>query len=291
MYKRILISMRPKQWYKNTLLFVCIIFSGNIEMGSMWIKLVLAFIYFILISGAKYLINDVLDRNRDKIHPSKSKRPIAAGQLKVSHALIIASILIAGSLAGAYYTINLNFLIISVVYLMLMLLYSLVLKHYQVVDILVISIGFVIRPLAGCYAIDVEISPWLIACTFLLALFLALTKRWQELTTLGDDSTSHRPSLVAISPKLMEQFITIVTGSLIVSYLLYIVELYIVDHGNYMMMTAPFVVYGLFRYLYLMYQRGYAPEPEKMFKDKPMLINLGIWGLIVIAVTLSEVLT
>ena len=273
--------MRPKQWYKNTLLFVCIVFSGNIGMGSMWITLVLAFIYFIMISGAKYLINDVLDREKDRIHPSKSKRPIAAGQLKVSHSLITAFILIAGSLIGAYYTINLNFLIISAVYLLLMLLYSLVLKHYQVIDILVISIGFVIRPLAGCYAIDVVISPWLIACTFLLALFLALTKRWQELTTLGDDSTAHRPSLVAISPKLMEQFITIITGSLIVSYLLYIV-----DQGNYMVFTAPFVVYGLFRYLFLIYQRGYAAEPEKMFKDKPMLINLGIWGLIVIAVTL-----
>jgi len=252
----------------------------------MWATLILAFIYFCMLSAAEYLINDVLDREADRIHPLKSQRPIASGQLKVSHALLFALLLIVLSLLGAYFTINLDFLIISASYVALVLLYSLVLKRLAIVDVLTISTGFVVRAIAGCLAIDVLISPWLIVCTFLLALVLALSKRWHEMMTLAEDATSHRPSLAGYSSRILEQLIGITAGALIVTYLLYASS----ARNDFMIVTAPFVIYGLFRYWYLIHQEGFGAEPEVVFKDKAMLINLGIWGLSVIAITLYEIL-
>lgn len=280
------ISARPKQWYKNSLLLVCIVFSANILNGPMWATVFLAFIYFCMLSAAEYLINDILDRDADKIHPLKSQRPIASGQLGVLPALLSASLLIVLALLGAYFTINLNFLAISAAYLLMMLLYSLVLKRLIIADVLTISTGFVIRAVAGCLAINVFVSPWLIVCTFLLALFLAMTKRWYEMATLADNAATHRSNLGEYSPKILEQLTGITSGALIVTYLLYTFSV-----RNYaMIITTPFVIYGLFRYLYLIYQRGFRAEPEVVFKDKSMLINLGIWGLLVLAVILYNTL-
>jgi len=286
MLRHLLSSVRPKQWYKNSLLFVCIVFSANINDASMWATLILAFIYFCMLSAAEYLINDVLDREVDRIHPLKSQRPIASGQLKVSPALLSASLLVLLSLLGAYFTINLDFLIISASYVALVLLYSFVLKRLGIVDVLTISAGFVVRAVAGCLAIDVLISPWLIVCTFLLALVLALSKRWHEMMNLADDATSHRPSLAGYSSRILEQLIGITAGALIVAYLLYASS----ARNDFMIVTAPFVIYGLFRYWYLIHQEGFGAEPEVVFKDKAMLINLGIWGLSVIAVILYDIL-
>lgn len=286
MLKYLLVSMRPSQWYKNTLLFVCIIFSGNLLNVSMWATLVLSFVYFCMLSGGEYLINDILDRERDKKHPVKSRRPIASGQLKISYALLFALLLIVPALVGAYLTVNVNFLVISASYVLLVLLYTFIFKHLVIADILVVSSGFVIRAVAGCLAIDVFISPWLIICTFLLALFLALEKRWHELTIMPADAEAHRPSLSEYSPKMLEQLIGIITGATIVSYLLYTTLA-----GNYVMtLTAPFAIYGLFRYLYLVHQKGLRAEPEAILLDKAMLINLGIWGLMVISIILYGIL-
>ena len=171
MLRLFIISMRPQQWYKNSLLFVCIVFSANIFNVAMWATLVQALIYFCMLSAGEYLINDILDRKRDRRHPVKSRRPIASGRLKVSNALLLALFLIASSLLSAYLTINLNFFIISASYMVLILAYSLIFRHIIIADVLVISIGFVIRAVAGCLAISVFISPWLIVCTFLLAQF------------------------------------------------------------------------------------------------------------------------
>jgi len=286
MLRYLLISIRPKQWYKNSLLFVGIIFSANILNVSMWATVLLAFIYFCMLSAGEYLINDILDRARDKIHPIKSQRPIASGQLKVSHAFLFALLLIALALLGSYFTISLNFLIISASYLMLVLFYSLIFKHLVIADVLAISTGFVIRAAAGALAIDVFVSPWLVICTFLLALFLALEKRWHEVATLGSDAEAHRSSLSQYSAKMIEQLIGITNGALIVSYLLYTFFV-----GNTaMLLTAPFAIYGLFRYVYLVHERRSGVEPEVVFKDKAMLINLGIWGILVISIILYGIL-
>jgi 4-hydroxybenzoate polyprenyltransferase len=284
--KYLIISIRPKQWYKNSLLFIGIVFSANLLDASMWGTVVLAFIYFCMLSSAEYLINDICDRESDRIHPLKSQRPIASGQIKVPYALLFALLLVGFALLGAYFTINLNFLIISASYLLLILLYSLVAKRLIIVDVLVISTGFVIRAVAGAVAIDVVFTPWLIACSLLLALFLALEKRWHEHTTLAENAAAHRSSLSGYSPKMLEQMIGITTGALIVSYLPYT----FFAHGDAMPLTAPFAIYGLFRYIYLVHRKRLGGEPEVIFKDKAMLINLGIWGLLVVSIMLYEAL-
>jgi 4-hydroxybenzoate polyprenyltransferase len=284
--KYLLISIRPKQWYKNSLLFVGIVFSANLLDASMWGTVVLAFIYFCMLSSAEYLINDICDRERDRIHPLKSQRPIASGRLDVRYALLFALLLIGFSLLGAYLTINLNFLIISASYLLLILLYSLVLKRLIIADVLVISTGFVIRAIAGALAIDVAVSLWLIICTLLLALFLALEKRWHELSTLAGNAAEHRLTLSRYSPKMLERMIGITTGALIVSYVLYT----FFARSVAMPLTVPFAIYGLIRYIYLAHQKGLGGELEVIFKDKAMLLNLGIWGLLVVSIMLYETL-
>lgn len=252
----------------------------------MWGTVVLAFIYFCMLSSAEYLINDICDRERDRTHPLKSQRPIASGQMKLSYALLFALILVGFSLLGAYFTINLDFLIISASYLLLILLYSLVLKRIIIADVLVISAGFVIRAVAGAVAIDVTVSLWLIICTLLLALFLALEKRWHELTTLAENAEAHRSSLSRYSPKMLEQMIGITTGALIVSYLVYT----FFARSVAMPLTAPFAIYGLLRYTYLVHRKSLGGDPEVIFRDKAMLINLGIWGLLVGSIMLYEAL-
>ncbi len=278
--------MRPRQWYKNSLHFVGIVFSANILNGSMWLTLVLAFVYFCMLSGAAYLINDILDRERDKKHPVKSQRPVASGQLGALAAFLFALLLIVLALFAAYLTVNLNFFIISTSYTLLVLLYSLVLKRIVIADVLVISAGFVIRAVAGVLAIGLFPSLWLIICVFLLALFLALEKRWYELVILSGDAATHRASLSEYSIKMLEQLIGITTAVTIVAYLMYAT----LAANPAMVATTPFAIYGLFRYLYLVHYRGSEAEPQVVFKDKAMLINLGIWGLLVISIILYGIL-
>ena len=280
MLKYLIISIRPKQWYKNSLLFVGILFSANVLNASMWVPVILAFVYFCMLSAGEYLINDLVDIKRDQKHPIKCKRPIASGQLKVSYALLFALILIVVALLGSYLTVNTQFFMISASYVLLTLLYSLGLKRLIIADILAISVGFVLRAVAGCLAIGVFVSPWLIVCTLLLALLLALGKRRGELVSLGVKAAAHRASLSRYSTEMLNQLIGIITGASIVSYFMYTFFV-----GNYyMMVTAPFVVYGLFRYLFLIHQKNFGSEPEKILQDRPTLINLAVWILLVVLV-------
>ena len=280
MFKNLIISMRPKQWYKNILLFVGIVFSANILNASMWVDVVLAFVFFCLLSSGEYLINDVIDRARDRRHPLKRHRPIASGKLKVWHALLSASILIVVALLGSYLAINMQFFMISASYVLLVLLYSLVLKRLVIADVLIIAFGFVLRAVAGCVAIGIFISPWLIVGTLLLALLLVFGKRRSELASLGGRAPARIRSLSVYSVEMLDQLLSISTGAAIVSYLMYTFFA-----GNYyMMLTAPSVIYGLFRYLFLMHHENIGDELEKIFKDKPTLINLAIWVLLVVIV-------
>ena len=280
MLKDLIISSRPKQWYKNILVFVCIVFSYNLFNTSMWIDVILAFIFFCMLSASEYIFNDLVDIERDKKHPVKSQRPIASGRFKVPYALFFALLFIAVALAGSYLVVNANFFLLAASYLVLIFLYTLVLKHIIIADILIISLGFVFRAIAGCLAISVFISPWLIVCTFLLALFLAIGKRRSELVILGDEAKAHRASLSGYSSEILDQMLVVTIGACIVSYLMYTFFV-----GNYyMMFTATFVVYGLFRYLFLIHQGNFGGEPERIFKDKPMLINLAIWALLIVLI-------
>jgi len=278
--KYLLISMRPKQWYKNIILFVGIVFSANILNASMVAKVIPAFIFFCMLSAGEYLINDMLDKERDRKHPVKCKRPIASGELKVSHALLFASLLIVLALLGAYLAINIKFLLISAAYILLVLLYSLILKRLVIVDLLAISVGFVIRAAAGCLAIEVLISPWLIICVFLLALFLALGKRRRELALLGEKATMHRKILEGYSTVLLDHMIGISLGALITSYCLYT----FLTENSYMMLTIPVAVYGLFRYLFLVHAKNFGGETEMIFKDKGMVICLISWVMLVVLI-------
>jgi len=279
MLKEILITMRPKQWYKNLVIFIGIAFSLNLLNFSLWTIVIAAFIIFCLLSGSIYLINDLLDIEKDRKHPKKRKRPLPSGTLKPFPAVLSAVIFIALALIGSY-LINLPFLIISVVFFVLMMLYSLYLKQFIIVDILIISTGFVIRAIAGALAISVFVSPWLIICTFLLALFLALGKRRHELVILGEGAGEHRQSLDGYSTEMLDQMILITTSTLIMSY-----SLYTFFSGNILMMlTIPFAFYGIFRYLFLIHSENIGGEPEMLFKDRGMLTSIILWILIVVGV-------
>jgi len=280
MLKALLVSIRPKQWYKNLLLFVGIIFSANFLNAYMWLEAVLAFVFFCLLSSGEYLINDIVDRARDRRHPLKRKRPIASGELKVSYALSFAVILFLIALLGSYFAVSMPFFIFAASYVLLVLLYSLVFKRLVIADVLIISVGFVLRAVAGCVAIGVIISPWLIVCTLLLALLLVFGKRRGELASVGERAATKITGLSSYSVVMLDQLIGISAAAAIVSYLMYSFFM-----GNYyMMLTAPSVVYGLFRYLFLVHQENFGGELERIFKDKPTLINLAIWVLLVVIV-------
>jgi len=277
--KALLMTLRPKQQYKNLLIFVGIVFSLNILNFSMWLNVISAFIIFCMLSGSGYIINDILDVEKDRQHPVKRRRPIASGELKISHALVFSFVLIFVALSGAY-LINLKFFSISVLFILITLIYSFLLKHIILVDALTISINFVIRAVAGCLAIGVYISPWLIVCAFLLALFLVFGKRRHELMLLGESAERHRKILKEYSVEMLEQMISVITGALIVSYSMYT----FMSGNSYMMLTIPFVIYGLFRYLFLIHTGNIGGEPEMIFRDRGMVICMVLWVVLVILI-------
>ena len=282
----VLISLRPKQWYKNSLLFVCLVFAGHLQNASMWTTLLLSAAFFCLLTSCEYIINDIFDREKDSKHPVKKNRPIAAGRVGVRTGILIASALGTIALVGSYFMVNFNFFCIAAGYLALLLLYTLVLKHIIIADVITIAMGFVIRAVAGCLAIDVTISPWLIICTFLLAMFLALEKRWDELVLLADDAEDHRPTLSQYSTTLLEHFTTITVAATIVAYLMYAT---LAQHYA-MMLTVPFAIYGLLRYMYLVHYKKQGGDPVVLFRDKALMVNLAIWGLLMLVMSLWGIL-
>lgn len=279
MIKQLIRSIRIKQWYKNLIIFIAIIFSHNLGSINAWVNSVTGFFIFCLLTGSVYLINDLIDRTEDRQHPVKRKRPIASGELKVSHALISAVLLSIVSFYGAF-LLNTLFGLISLLYFIIFLLYSIKLKHIIIVDVLVISIGFVIRAIAGAFAISVIFSPWLVICTFLLALFLALGKRRHELILLETNANNHRKILGEYSVSMLDQMISITTSSLIVSYSMYT---FLTDN-YYMMLTIPFGIYGLFRYLHLIHTKDFGGQPELLFKDTPTVINMVVWTVLSVVI-------
>jgi 4-hydroxybenzoate polyprenyltransferase len=279
-------AMRPKQWTKNLIIFAGLIFSQNFFHPHYLILSVLAFIAFCLNASSVYLINDLKDIDQDRQHPIKKSRPLASGRLKPSMAGFASIILAIGSLALAY-KLDLRYGYLLSTYWVMMLAYSYKLKHLVIVDILVISIGFILRAVAGAIVLDVIISRWLIACAIFLSLFLILAKRRNEIAVMGDDAASHRSILNEYGERFLDQMIAVVTACTIISYVLYTLDpaTVVKFHTQSLMFTVPFVIYGIFRYLYLIYQRNLGGRPEVvLLTDRPLLISLFLWIVVAIAI-------
>lgn len=292
-------SMRPRQWTKNLALFVGLVFAQQLLSLISFERASVAFVVFCLASSSIYVFNDLLDLERDRQHPIKCKRPLASGDLPISWAIVTIGILILGcagltlflfsipaqqtdiyaSLGGA----NVLFALTVATYLLLMVLYSVRLKHVVLLDVFIIASGFVLRILAGAVVIPVMISPWLYLVTILLSLFLALSKRRHELIILQDEASNHRQILNEYNLPLLDQMITIVTATTIMAYSLYTFQ---GPTGNHrLMITIPLVLYGIFRYLYLMYMRMEGGSPEEvLLRDRHMLGTVVLCTVIIIIV-------
>jgi 4-hydroxybenzoate polyprenyltransferase len=272
-------SLRIKQWIKNLWVFAALIFSQNVFDLPMLVNTLFAFILFCILSGAAYILNDILDLEEDKIHPIKSKRPLASGRLAKNHAFFAFIFLVLFGLIGAYF-LNIYFFLVLLVYLVLQIGYSSWLKHVVIIDVFLIAAGFFLRVIAGALAIRVQISPWLSICTILIALFLAMSKRRHELVLLAKEAENHRPILKEYTPQLLDQMIAVVTASTVISYCLYTVSPETVSKfgTTNLLFTVPFVLYGIFRYLYLVHQKDEGGSPEALIiKDKPLLVDLFLW--------------
>jgi 4-hydroxybenzoate polyprenyltransferase len=277
----VLKSIRPQQWLKNFFIFGPLLFSELLFDVPSLLKAVLAFVVFCLLSGSLYILNDVRDIEEDRLHPIKSQRPIPAGKLKKSHAIVAFFVLSVVSLDLAI-LVNWKFLLAAGIYYVLQLGYSLGLKHVVILDVFIIAAGFFIRVMAGALAIEVYISPWLLLCTLWLALFLAMSKRRHELSLLKQNASDHRPILKEYSATLLDQMIAVVTASTVIAYCLYTISEETVSKfgTTNLIYTVPFVLYGIFRYLYLVHQRSEGGSPEVLIiKDRPLLIVVFLWIL------------
>jgi len=270
--------LRPQQWIKNIFVFAGLIFSRQFHDATSLLRSAGAFIVFSLLSSGGYIINDVLDYREDRFSPAKSKRPVASGAIARGRALGLGILLIAVSVALSFF-INRYFLVVGLVYLALMVLYSLKVKQVVLLDVLFVAIAYVLRSVAGAVAIKVEISSWLIVCSFLLALFMVLTKRRGEM--LGENARNQRKVLAYYSTELLDQLIVIAVSACIVSYCIYTLapETVIKFHTKKLVYTVPIVIYALFRYLYISREKAGSAMPDRLlFTDAPLLISVILWA-------------
>ena len=282
----ILISLRPGQWTKNLFVFAALVFAQQLNDVEALVKAVVAFFVFCALSSTVYLINDVLDREQDRRHPLKIHRPIASGALGPAVAVAAAMLLGAASMIAAL-GLGWRFFQTAAAYLVLLTAYSAFLKHIVIVDVLTIAAGFTLRAAAGAAAITVPISHWLLVCTTLLALFIALSKRRHELTLLTESAIDHRPILGDYTPYLLDQMISVVTASTLIAYAFYTISPETTEKfgTDRLSLTIPFPLYGIFRYLYLVHRRDQGGSPaELVVNDRPLLFCVGLWALSVILI-------
>jgi 4-hydroxybenzoate polyprenyltransferase len=279
--RSLLVSLRPAQWIKNLVVFAALLFGRQLFDPDAVTRSLLAFVIFCALSGAVYLVNDVLDRDADRRHPVKARRPIARGAISPGAAVVAAGVLAAAALSAAV-VLGRGFVVTSLTYVTLLTLYSGPLKRMVILDVLTIAVGFVLRAVAGAFAVDVPISHWLLVCTILLALFLALAKRRQELVLLAEDAKSHRRILQEYSPYLLDQMIGIVAATTLMGYALYTVspETIAKFGSDRLLLTLPFPIYGLFRYLYLVHlKQGGGSPAETLLSDRPLLLCVVLWAV------------
>jgi 4-hydroxybenzoate polyprenyltransferase len=282
----LLVSVRPQQWTKNLLVLAGLVFSQSLPRPDRVARVLAAFAVFCALSGSTYLVNDVLDADRDRSHPRKRLRPVASGRLPARVALGAAAVLVL-SAGTAAFLLSPLFGLVAVAYVTLLTAYSAGLKHVVIVDALVIAAGFVLRALAGVVVIDEVFSDWLLLCTILLALFLTFGKRRHELWLLEAGAVDHRPILSEYSPGLLDQMIAVVTAATLMAYALYTVapETQAKLHTTRLPLTIPIVLYGLFRYLYLLYRRDLGGNPsEHLLTDRALLVAVALWGGAVVLV-------
>src|SRR5687767_5571551 len=279
----LVVSLRPEQWTKNLIVFAAALFGGQLTNPAALGAASATFVIFCALSGAVYLFNDVADRDADRRHPLKRQRPIASGALSPAVALAVGGGLGLGAIAAAA-AIHPLLAVIAGAYFALLLSYSFLLKHLVIIDALTIAGGFVLRAAAGAVAVAVPISHWLLVCTTLLALFLSFSKRRHELTLLADGATDHRPILHEYSPYLLDQMIAVVTASTLVAYAVYATSPETAERlgTSRLGLTIPFVLYGIFRYLYLVHQkRGGGSPAALLVTDGPLLMCVALWSVAV----------
>jgi 4-hydroxybenzoate polyprenyltransferase len=285
--KNLLISMRPKQWVKNVFIFAPMIFLFAQKKAEHVFQLefigrsLLAFVLFCLVTGGIYVFNDIVDREHDRHHPEKRNRPIAAGRLPVVQAAIFAAILLAGVLVLIHW-LNREFFYISLFYIAVNVLYSLFLKSMVIIDIMIIAFGFVLRVMAGAAVNRIALYPWILISTFLLAIFLALIKRRQELLKMQDlvPEKVTRMTLLSYTVSLLDQMISISTATTLIAYIMYVLSPDVQQkfHSTKLFYTVPFVIFGIFRYLFLSYAKGEGESPsEIIYTDLPFTVNLILW--------------
>jgi len=283
--RALVVSLRPHQWTKNLVVLAALAFSKHLFDGDAVVRAAMAFATFCGLSGAVYVVNDLVDLERDRLHPRKRARPIASGTLPVPTARAAAAVLLALGLLAAW-GLGPGFFACALSYLALNLAYSLVLKDVVILDVLAIAIGFVVRAVAGALAIGVLFSDWLLVCTILLALFLALAKRRHELATL-ENAAGHRQALAEYSPYLLDQMIAVVTASCLTAYAFYTLAPETVEkyRTERLALTIPFVIYGIFRYLYLVHRREQGGSPsDVLLTDRPLLAAVALWAAAVVLI-------
>jgi len=282
----LIISLRPDQWTKNLIVFAALIFAVKLLDPAALALASAAFLIFCVLSGCVYLINDVSDREADRQHPLKRLRPIASGALGAGAALAWAVGLSVVALAAAY-ALRPLFALTAAAYLALFVLYTRTLKHVVILDVMSIAIGFVLRAVAGGLVIGVPISDWLLVCTILLALFLGLAKRRHEITMLADGASGHRRILEEYDPYLLDQMIAIVAAATLVVYIIYCASPETAERFGtpLLVLTTPFPIYGIFRYLYLVHRKHGGGSPsDLLLRDRPLLSCVALWGLTVVAI-------
>ena len=283
MVSSLLISMRPYQWTKNLFIFAVLIFSQKILSGPLLLKTLFGFFTFCFLTGGVYIINDVMDVQEDRLHPTKRTRPIASGRISIAWARLAAFFLVVGSVLISF-VLDIGFGLTTLVYLLLMVFYSLFLKRVVIIDVLVISAGFILRIVAGAVLVGETISSWLLTCTIFLSLFLALGKRRYELGLVQTGLEGHRHVLQRYSLPFLDQLIAVATASTLLSYALYTMsEATVRKFGSEnLKFTIPFVVYGLFRYLYLIYVKQEGGNPGRiLFSDNSLLLDVILWVMAV----------
>ena len=275
------VSLRPDQWTKNLIVFAALIFAVKLLDPAATAKAAAAFLIFCALSGAVYLINDVADREQDREHPVKRMRPIAAGDLSPGAAMIAAVVLSVIALVASF-ALRPAFGVAAATYLALFVVYTRSLKHIVVLDVMTIAIGFVLRAVAGGLVISVHISNWLLVCTMLGALFLGFAKRRHEITLLAAGAKGHRRILEEYDPYLLDQMIGVVAAATMVAYIIYCAspETHAYFGTEWMVLTTPFPIYGLFRYLYLVHRKAGGGSPSNMLlEDRPLLACVLLWGI------------
>ncbi len=275
----VIVSARPKQWIKNGFVFAALVFASKIGHPELVLRTLAAFLLFCILSSGIYLLNDAADVEADRGHPLKANRPIAAGRLAPSTAVIIALAAIAVAV-GASFALDWRFGLVAAAYVVLMAAYTLYLKHLVLIDVFAIAGGFVLRAAGGAEVIHVSISPWLYLCTILLSLFLGFGKRRHELLLLEDGARVHRRNLDEYTGPFLDDLINIVAGATIIAYSLYTFYASAVPQDHAMMATIPFVLYGVFRYLLLVQRTDFAGAPEEaVWRDVPLLADLILWAV------------